>query len=40
MIHNTPWQIRLNPIDQRPEFIPPIRLDPEQNPVRERQPRA
>jgi len=39
MIHNTPWQIRLNPVDQRPEFIPPARLDPEQKPVRERQPR-
>lgn len=39
MIHNTPWQIRLNPIDKRPEFIPPERLDPEQRPVRERRPR-
>ena len=39
MIHNTPWQIRLNPTDQRPEFIPPGRLDPEQKPVRDRQPR-
>jgi len=39
MIHNTPWQIRINQADHRPEFIPPIRLDPEQKPVRERQPR-
>ena len=39
MIHNTPWQMRLNPIDKLPEFIPPVRLDPEQKPVRERRPR-
>ncbi len=28
-IHNTPWEIRLNPIDKRPEFLPPARLDPD-----------
>jgi len=39
MIHNTPWQIRLNLIDKRPEFIPPLRLDPEQKPIRNRRPR-
>lgn len=39
MLHATPWQIRLNPTDRRPEFIPPVRLDPEQKPVRERRPR-
>lgn len=40
LIHNTPWEIRLNPIDKKPEFIPPARLDPEQKLIRARQPRA
>jgi hypothetical protein len=39
MIHNSPWQIRLNPIDKRPEFIPPQSLDFAQRPIRERRPR-
>ena len=39
MIHNTPWEIRLNPIDRRPEFLPPATLDPERKPIRERCPR-
>ncbi len=39
MIHNTPWEIRLNPIDKKPEFLPPVRHDPERRPLRHRQPR-
>ncbi len=39
VIHTTGWEIRINPIDRRPEFIPPSTLDPERQPVRERQPR-
>ncbi|HJR39231.1 MAG TPA: DUF222 domain-containing protein [Nocardioidaceae bacterium] len=39
MMHNTPWQVRLNPVDRKPEFIPPFRLDPDQKPMRERRPR-
>ena len=39
MIHNTPWEIRLNPADRRPEFLPPARLDPERKPIRDRYPR-
>jgi hypothetical protein len=35
-IHTTPWQVRLNPVDRRPEFVPPPRLDPDQGPVRHR----
>jgi hypothetical protein len=23
VLHHTPWQVRLNPVDQRPEFLPP-----------------
>jgi hypothetical protein len=23
VIHHTPWQVRINPIDGRPEFLPP-----------------
>ncbi len=38
-IHNTPWQIRLNPIDKKPEFLPPTTLDPQRKPLRHRQPR-
>jgi hypothetical protein len=37
MIHTTPWQVRLNPDDRRPEFLPPARLDPHRRP-RRRQP--
>ena len=39
MIHNTPWEIRLNPVDRRPEFLPPATLDPDRKPIRERCPR-
>lgn len=39
VIHTTGWEVRLNPLDRRPEFIPPSTLDPERQPVRERQPR-
>jgi hypothetical protein len=37
MIHTTPWEVRLNPEDQAPEFLPPTRLDPDRRP-RRRQP--
>ncbi|HYO39834.1 MAG TPA: DUF222 domain-containing protein [Nocardioidaceae bacterium] len=37
MLHATPWQVRLHPTDQSPEFLPPARLDPERRP-RRRQP--
>jgi len=40
VIHTTPWQVRLNPVDQRPEFLPPTRLDPQRRPIRRRDPRA
>lgn len=39
MIHASPWEVRMNPIDRRPEFIPPARLDPQQRPMRQRHPR-
>ena len=41
VIHHTPWQVRINPHDGRPEFLPPpktrtptTRLDPKQTPTR------
>jgi hypothetical protein len=37
MIHVTPWEVRLDQTDRRPEFLPPARLDPAQRP-RRRQP--
>jgi len=37
MIHTTPWEVRLNPEDHAPEFLPPPRLDPDRRP-RRRQP--
>ena len=40
MIHNSPWQVRINPHDQLPEFIPPARTDPQRRPVRHRYPRG
>jgi hypothetical protein len=51
IIHTTPWEVRINPIDQRPEFKPPpgrhalhpdfaARLDYTEDWVREREPRA
>src|SRR3954447_311470 len=39
MIHNTPWEIRMDRSDGRPEFIPPMRLDPQRRPTRTRRPR-
>ncbi|HET7386363.1 MAG TPA: DUF222 domain-containing protein [Nocardioidaceae bacterium] len=39
MIHDTGWDIVMNPLDQRPDFLPPRRLDPERKPIRDRCPR-
>jgi hypothetical protein len=36
IIHTTPWEVRLNRSDQRPEFLPPARLDPTRTPIRRR----
>src|SRR3954451_1236477 len=36
LIHTTPWEVRLNPLDHRPEFLPPARLDPDRKPIRRR----
>lgn len=36
IIHSTPWEVRLSRDDQRPEFLPPARLDPERRPLRRR----
>src|SRR3954447_4616297 len=36
VIHHTPWQIRLNPEDRRPEFSPPPLLDIEPTWIRHR----
>jgi hypothetical protein len=36
MVHETPWEIRLDPVDRRPLFLPPLRLDPLRRPVRDR----
>ncbi|WP_344119555.1 HNH endonuclease signature motif containing protein, partial [Planosporangium flavigriseum] len=35
-VHHSPWQIRINPADGLPEFIPPTYIDPEQKPQRNR----
>lgn len=37
MLHTTPWEVRLRRDDERPEFLPPARLDPDRRP-RRRQP--
>jgi hypothetical protein len=37
MLHTTPWEVRINPLDEHPEFLPPARLDPDRRP-RRRQP--
>jgi hypothetical protein len=34
LIHHTDWQIRINPTDGLPEFIPPAYIDPDQLPRR------
>ncbi|MGH3333801.1 MAG: DUF222 domain-containing protein [Nocardioidaceae bacterium] len=39
-IHQTPWVVRLNPIDRKPEFIPPDSVDPLRRPTRSRCPRG
>jgi hypothetical protein len=36
LIHSTPWEVRINPFDQLPEFLPPARLDPARRPLRRR----
>src|SRR3954454_14200569 len=36
IIHTTPWDVRINPTDHRPEFLPPARLDPDRKPIRRR----
>src|SRR4051812_35941549 len=36
VIHHTPWQIRLNPEDRRPEFSPPPGIDAEPTWIRNR----
>ena len=36
IIHTTPWEVRLDPVDQRPEFLPPASLDPQRRPLRRR----
>src|SRR4051794_27450781 len=36
IIHTTPWEVRINPTDHRPEFLPPARLDPDPKPIRRR----
>src|SRR3954452_12695064 len=36
IIHTTPWEVRINPTDHRPEFLPPARLDPNRTPIRRR----
>jgi len=35
-IHHTPWEVRLSSEDQRPEFLPPARLNPDRRPLRRR----
>jgi hypothetical protein len=36
LIHTTPWNVRINPDDHHPEFLPPTRLDPHRQPIRRR----
>jgi hypothetical protein len=36
IVHTTPWQVRINPDDHHPEFLPPARLDPHRRPIRRR----
>jgi hypothetical protein len=33
VLHHTPWQVRLNPHDGRPEFLPPARLVTQDSPA-------
>jgi hypothetical protein len=39
IVHNTPWQIRLNPIDRRPEFLPPASRGQDRKWIRDRSAR-
>jgi hypothetical protein len=34
LIHHSDWQVRINPTDGRPEFIPPHYIDPNRRPQR------
>ncbi|PRX47219.1 uncharacterized protein DUF222 [Prauserella shujinwangii] len=34
VIHHTDWQVRINPADGLPEFVPPTRMDPHRRPLR------
>jgi hypothetical protein len=36
VVHTTPWDVRINAGDRRPEFLPPPRLDPDRRPLRHR----
>jgi HNH endonuclease len=36
VIHDTPWQVRLNPRDHKPEFRPPSKPDVESTWIRYR----
>ncbi len=36
VLHTAPWEVRLDPADGRPEFVPPTALDPERRPMRRR----
>jgi hypothetical protein len=36
VIHDTPWQVRLNPDDKRPEFLPPPKPGVERTWIRHR----
>jgi hypothetical protein len=39
IVHNSPWEVRLNAEDKKPDFFPPPRLDPLRRPIRRRRPR-
>jgi hypothetical protein len=36
LIHHTDWRVTINPVDGRPDFIPPRYIDPNQRPQRNR----
>lgn len=36
IVHTTPWEVRLDPVDQRPKFLPPASLDRDRRPLRRR----
>jgi hypothetical protein len=38
LIHESPWQIRINPTDGRPEFKPPPRRTGDQDWIRDKPP--